>query len=195
MFFVSCFCAWFLCWFFWPGPAISMACLRRLSEFGHARGELGTFGEHQGSNRCRCDRNDGTAKKRRSEDREKARPTTAITLTTTYWRRTGCTDFTFFLLIFFGFVNNENRAENDFLKSELSSDLRFSFISRTHQKEIKRLNLSMEGGINGSIDCFFSVSLSIVPCVDVNSFQVAHPSLDLTLWLFWKIITVNSSVI
>ena len=54
-------------------------------------------------------------------------------------------------MIFFGFVNNENRAENDFLKSELSSD----FHSRTHQKEIKRLNLSMEGGINRSIDCFF----------------------------------------
>jgi len=31
------------------------------------------------------------------------------------------TTFRFFV-VFFGFVNNENRAENDFLKAELSSD-------------------------------------------------------------------------
>lgn len=71
----------FLYWFFGlfgPGPAISMACLRRLSEFGHARGDL--WGTPLGTGKRR--------KKRRSEDREKARPTTAITLTTTYWRRT-----------------------------------------------------------------------------------------------------------
>lgn len=40
--FIDRFCFMFLCWFlgiFWPGPAISMACLRRLSEFGHARGD------------------------------------------------------------------------------------------------------------------------------------------------------------
>ena len=56
MFFVSCFVLIF--GYFWPGPAISMACLRRLSEFGHARGDL--WGTPLGTGKRR--------KKRRSED-------------------------------------------------------------------------------------------------------------------------------
>lgn len=131
------------------------------------------------------------AKKRRP--RRVPRPTTAITLTTTYWRRTECNALTIFLFGFFFWICKQWKPcwKRLFVIRTVSD-----FHSRTHQKEIKRLNLSMEGGINGSIDCFFSIDcVPCVPCVDVNSFQVAHPSLDLTLWLFWKIITVNSSVI
>lgn len=158
-----------------------MARLRRLSEFGHARGD--PQGRRWGpENDEKSDRSEdcGLTEAHNGDHFDHY----VLTKDWMHW-------FYVFFYFFFGFVNNENRAENDFLKAELSSD----FHSRTHQKEIKRLNLSMEGGINGSVDCFFSVSLSIVPCVDVNSFQVAHPSLDLTLWLFWKIITVNSSVV